>query len=277
MTRFGRFGVLALTATAMLGTCACGGGTPATPSPGQSAPGRQWADYVTALRVDYTCVTDGTFNVSGVQIHSSTTSTVTEVTTDADRTRVVLSSTILTEAPGEPAQTVVQTQTYELFADGTMIAPAATLAGVQVEGTGTLTYPALETLSPGQTVQSSLTLTTPIPAGAEGAFQPILTPGETSLKLRVDMRVGFTPDAGPVSTAMGTFDDAVAVQVEFTRAELLNAAPDRTIEAVALAGQMVAFFPQTTTWYARGIGPVRSVATTAVTGEITTDTGSCTG
>ena len=222
-----------------------------------------WREYFIPARVGYTC-TYGDSAELGSDGSTTTVVTirVTAVETTAEGLRVGVNFLNGPEGDtSDPDREVLpvpsQDHSYVLANDGTVHAPgiSTVTGGFTVRTSDFVVYPLIADLRSGVVRDTSLTTEVELedPA-AQAELQAMLAPGESTVKMRMDIRV---EPAAPttITTPAGTYSDVVGVMVTITGIELTNLASGRAGETGGLSDALTGF--QTTTWFARDVGVVQ--------------------
>jgi hypothetical protein len=141
---------------------------------------------------------------------------------------------------------------YVLHADGTLSAPAvpATTGLVSTHSDGIVTYPLVNDLGAGQGTQAEVELIVDLDDEDRAELQV----AQLVLHGTVDVR-GTGP--ATIVTPAGTYPDVVGIRVSVRDLLPTNVTPQHEPAARIVATYVETTLPATTTWYARGVGPVR--------------------
>jgi hypothetical protein len=257
------------------------------PGPGGEE-GPTWLAYLTQARVGYACTFEATAEFGPITTTSTSTQRVTGVETTAEGTRIDLSVTTTTETSGDvgvevPDQTFTQDLTYIVGNDGTMSAPgpagfaAGPAEGFDVDVSGAIVFPSIEDLRDGADRQSSMEISmTPTDPAIIAELEQLVAPGDTALELRLDAVLeGVDPET--ITTPAGEYSDVVGVAMEITDIEFLNPSPALGSELGLVQQMLGTMMPTTVTWFARGVGVVRTDVEAGLTGTSASELTGCTG
>ncbi len=224
--------------------------------PSTSAPATgDWADYFTPARVGHTCTLTGDTDTGALTETYTTRRSVTAVTaTDAEAVINVAEVRMrYSTQPGSDRQLFPwrdeRELTYTVAADGTLHTPA--LANVVLVNNpytdDPVVYPTVEDLRAGRGRESVVTLL--------GSSADDVAEGAPATRLTILVE---GVDTSPVRAPAGTFSDVVVVKVTPIDAEQVNVSAEEQAQLDEQEGQLLSLLGETTTWYARGVGPVRS-------------------
>ncbi len=253
----GRAGVLAAIALpffALSTAAGMGGGDPAGAARAEaSRPEPTWTAYFYPLKVGWTCHE----SLSSSLADASETLTVSSVGAVPGGRSVTLDVGSSATAAGVavPANAALH---YVLTDQGRLISvpSGAQVAGQAYQIEGDTTYLSVQGLLSGNTSVAHLHVDAPLSEADIAELSAVLPHGATSLDMSVALRQSGTSVA-LVRTPMGTFHDVLEVRGVMTSLDFTNLAHGASKELLTALKPLLGKELDTTTWYARGVGPIK--------------------
>jgi hypothetical protein len=224
-----------------------------------------WSQYFFPAREGYECTYESTFDLGFISTTATQTQTVTDVETTDEGRKITIHSATTTKIGGAlptdlpsgvpdlsdiPATPVELDLSYVIGGDGTVHAPPASLstAGLQVETDNAFVIPSIEDLRDGEATDSTVTVS--VDLGDLSADVGRIT-------MRFDVHIEAA-DPETITTKAGQYTDVVGVTLSFDDLEFVGGIPGLDEQMPGFEDMIGSFLPETTTWYARGVGVVRT-------------------
>jgi hypothetical protein len=175
----------------------------------------------------------------------------------------------LSGVPLAAPQTTDVDLTYLIANDGTLKAPAQAIAsGMGLNMSDGLVFPSIEDLRAGKSRTSSVTVS--LGGSDVPALKDVFGPNGLQMTLELTMKAA---DPEKITTKAGTYTDVVGIAVSYSNISIKGNVP--ALNGVDFGDLVKGFLPTVTTWYARGVGMVRTDVKTIL--DVSAEVTGCTG